>query len=399
MKPAFRLIVADLLALTFYSPLHVSGQIWTQTSAPSENWHSIASSADGSRLFVASLYGDIYTSTNAGQTWNPTGAPSTLWRAIACSADGTNLIAAAAPDYGPPTAVLTSHDLGVTWTNANLPDYFWTSVASSADGRTLAAASSGDPRFFTNVIYTSSDSGATWTLAVVPNEWWTCIAASSDGMRLAVTGPTGTWTSTNGGLNWGPTTTPFAGQSVAVSGDGSALAVLWAGSLGVSHDWGVTWLTNTIMPDGGGGGTPKLANSANGTYLAALGPGLAYDVDAFLSTDAGSSWSNSVVYAWGTTNNCAIASSADGGKLAVALAPSVFTYQTTPAPVLHLVNSADNIVLSWIIPSQNFVLQQSSDLITWSPVGVTPALNYTNLHYDVTVLRTGSQRFYRLASP
>ena len=53
----------------------------------------------------------------------------------------------------------------------------------------------------------------------------------------------------------------------------------------------------------------------------------------------------------------------------------------------------------WIVPSQNFALQQSSNLSNWSPAGVTPALNYTNLHYEVTVLRTSGQRFYRLASP
>lgn len=396
MKPAFRLLVAGLLAVTFYSPLHVSGQTWTQTNAPQETCGLIASSADGSRLAVASNYGHIFSSTNAGETWNLTSATTTSWRAIAASGDGATLVAASAPDYGPGAAVFFTHDLGVTWTQATLPDYFWRSVACSADGTRLFVTGGVVPG--TSVIYSSADSGGSWVPSGAPNEPWRCVASSADGIRLAATGDSGTWTSTNGGLNWNQTTTPLAGQSVAISGDGNALTVLTYGSLAVSRDWGTTWLTNTSMPGWVGVGTPKVANSADGSQLAALGPN-GY-VWAYLSTNAGLSWSNSLVWWWGATNPCSIASSADGARLAVALDGfGIFIYATIPAPVLNIASSVDNILLSWIVPSQNFVLQQSSDLSTWSAVPVTPVLNYTNLHYEVTVSRTSRLRFYRLASP
>jgi hypothetical protein len=394
-------MVACLLAVSYYSPFHVNGQTWTQTI--SGYWYSIASSADGSRLFATEYYGDIYNSTNGGQTWNPTGAPSgRAWVAIASSADGTTVIAATQPDIGPAGAVFVSHDLGSTWTQAVLPAYFWGPVASSADGnRLIAVGGNGNLAWpHTNLIYVSSDSGGSWAPSDAPNEFWSAVASSADGMRLALTGWNGTWTSTNGGLNWNGTTPLFAGLSVAVSGDGTTLIVLNNGSVAVSHDWGANWITNSINPNPTWQGTPKVASSADGTLLAALPSGTTFDIEALLSTNAGLSWSNSEVFVGGWTNPCCIASSADGRKLAVAIHYSgIFIYQTIPAPVLNLVSSGDNMVLSWIVPSQNFVLQQSSDLSAWSPLGVTPVLNYANLHYEVTVLRTGGQRFYRLASP
>jgi hypothetical protein len=402
MKPAFRLMLAGLLAVSFYPSFHASAQTWTRTSAANVSGNSIASSADGNKLFAVAVFGDIYSSTNAGLTWNPTGAPSNLWGAIACSADGSTLIAATTQEIPPPGAVLLSHDFGGTWTQAILPAYRWGSVACSADGNRLVAIGfTGTwPNTPTNLIYLSTDSGGSWAPSDAPNEPWRCVTSSADGTHLAATSPTGTWISTNGGLNWNPTTTPFAGQSVAVSADGNTLTVLTYGSAAVSHDCGATWLTNTSMPNWVGVGTPKVASSVNGTLLAALVPGTGLDIQASLSTNAGLSWSNSLVWSAGATNPCSIASSADGARLALAIDQfGIFTHVTTTAPVMNIASSADNIVLSWIVPSQNFVLQQSSDLFTWSGVGVTPVLNYSNLHYEVTVFRTDGQKFYRLASP
>jgi hypothetical protein len=64
-----------------------------------------------------------------------------------------------------------------------------------------------------------------------------------------------------------------------------------------------------------------------------------------------------------------VASSADGGKLvAVARGGGIWTSQTTPSPQLNLSPLDGNFLLSWIIPSTNFVLEQSSDLISWGDV-------------------------------
>ena len=46
-----------------------------------------------------------------------------------------------------------------------------------------------------------------------------------------------------------------------------------------------------------------------------------------------------------------------------------------------------------------FVLQQSSGLDGgWAEVSTTPALNYTNLHYEVSLAKPTGATFYRLVS-
>jgi hypothetical protein len=89
------------LALTILGTLDdATARIWTKTSALGENWNSIASSADGTKLVATAGFTGkpaLYLSTNGGTTWavNLTGAPAY----VALSADG-NGIAAAGDDPG-----------------------------------------------------------------------------------------------------------------------------------------------------------------------------------------------------------------------------------------------------------------------------------------------------------
>src|SRR5258706_4786195 len=108
-------------------------QTFTPTPAPYQNWLSIASSADGTRLAAVGSYGWLYASTNSGATWSPlttvtNGAePSRPWTSIACSVDGSKLVAAA--NFNP---IFTSTNFGKTWTSHG-PSATWNAVASSAD--------------------------------------------------------------------------------------------------------------------------------------------------------------------------------------------------------------------------------------------------------------------------
>src|SRR5206468_1194307 len=147
------------------------GITWTQTSAPSNSWSSVASSADGSKLAAVTRPGPIYTSTDSGATWTQTSTPSNWWSSVASSADGTKLVAAGQsfdfntgePIGGP---IYTSPDSGATWTQTSAPDQPWASVASSVDGSKLVAAVASVPYSnpgFTGFIYFSMDSGKTWT--------------------------------------------------------------------------------------------------------------------------------------------------------------------------------------------------------------------------------------------
>jgi hypothetical protein len=77
----------------------------------------------------------------------------------------------------------------------------------------------------------------------------------------------------------------------------------------------------------------------------------------------------------------------------------IYTSQITPAPQLNLAASHTNLTLGWTIPSTNFVLQQSADLLAWADVTNPPVLNLTNLQNQVTLPPAASSGFYRLKTP
>lgn len=76
----------------------------------------------------------------------------------------------------------------------------------------------------------------------------------------------------------------------------------------------------------------------------------------------------------------------------------IYTFQTTPTPALTITPSASDFLLSWLVPSTHFVLQENSDLTVanWTDLATQPTLNFTNLHYEVVVSRSSTNRFYRL---
>jgi hypothetical protein len=187
------------------APIYVStnaGATWIKTSAPSNNWFSVACSADGAKLVaVAAPLGNIgdgriYTSPDLGATWSPTSAPSNNWTSVACSADGTKLVAVAAPrpvwngtnyDYVGGGAIYSSSDAGASWMRTSALSNFWCAVASSADGAKFVAAAGGSDntgRFYTGMIYASTNSGVTWTATGAPSNNWTSVASSADGTNI-----------------------------------------------------------------------------------------------------------------------------------------------------------------------------------------------------------------------
>ena len=302
------LTMAGLVVSSLAGP---AGATWTQTGAPGDNWTSIASSADGTRLAALEgnyLHSGIWTSTNGGGTWTKTSAPGDSWTSIASSADGTRL---AAVDNGG-QGIWTSTNGGVNWTQTTAPSfiypstlYSWTSIASSADGTKLAAVCN----FGTGGIYTSTNSGAAWTLTSAPIANWQCIASSSDGMKLAaVVSGGGIYTSTNSGGTWTQTSAPGnSWTAIASSADGTKLvAVVGGGGIYTSTDSGATWTLTSATNTG----WKSIVSSADGSHLAAVdnSPG-----GIWTSTNSGATWTPTSAP---SNNWFSIASSADGTKLA-----------------------------------------------------------------------------------
>src|ERR1700733_4560704 len=111
-----------------------SAQSWTRTSAPTNAWTAVATSADGTRL-VAVGGNFIYTSTNYGSTWISNNAPMAGWTEVASSSDGTKLAAGVGFVYT---------ILGTAWTFAFKPGSMQAAnaIASSAGETKLVVANS-----------------------------------------------------------------------------------------------------------------------------------------------------------------------------------------------------------------------------------------------------------------
>jgi hypothetical protein len=198
------------------------------------------------------------------------------------------------------------------------------------------------------------------------------------------------------------------GTAIACSADGHKIIVggydvTGAGGMAMifsSTNSGNTWVSNNVITDAEY--LYSVASSADGTTLIACSEGYPY---VFTSTNSGSTWATNNL-----PNNMwdGVGTSADGTKLAVTYVGTlagglndggIYFLQTAPSPQLNSSLTNGTIAISWLIPSTDFILQQSSDLTTWSDVTNTPVLNLTNLQNQVTLPMSAGDAFYRLAAP
>jgi hypothetical protein len=195
------------------------------------------------------------------------------------------------------------------------------------------------------------------------NVQWQGLAGSAFGERLVTPAyQTGIYISTNSGTSWRITSAPHINwQAVACSADASNIIA----STGVLF---------TISPNH-------------------VGP-------IYTSTNGGATWNltDAPTNTW-----VSVASSADGHKfVAVALGGGIYTLQSPPTPVLNVTSAGNDSLLSWIIPSLTFRLQQTSDLAgnKWTDVTAGPDINPTNLQYQLTIpTASNPHTFYKLVSP
>lgn len=407
---------ANIFLLAVFNGLFAcssAAQTWTQTSAPSNSWRCLASSADGCRLAAGATSGGIiYVSTNSGATWAASGAPSATWYSIASSADGTKLLAAAPYVSGANSGgIYTSTNSGVIWTLNNLPYEFWSSVASSADGSKLIAVAPMDANgSFPGAVFVSTNAGNNWVSNSVHG---ISAAASADGTKLFIVFLPNVWRSTNSGATWTQIGATFLNggwaipsQEIASSADGEKLILALfsdinnsPGPIYTSTNAGDSWELTTAPSNR----WSFVASSADGNTLLAV-PLLPGGFDSiYVSTNSGATWTtnNSPNMGWG-----AVASSADGGRLVAGAAydsnyndSGIFAAQLVRSPWLDIAQANNNLALSWLIPSTNFVLQQSSDLSSWMDLTNQPLLNLTTLQNEVSLPLPGSNAFFRLKTP
>jgi hypothetical protein len=383
------LALSLLCAFNFlFSTAHAQGTgvIWTPRGNPG-TWTSIVCSADGTKVYAA-FTGSIYASTDSGVTWAQRNN-SQSWYYVTCSADGTKLVASCG-DYTP---VFTSADSGTNFTEHTDSSYTVTSLASSADGTKLVVAASGYD------LYTSTNSGATWvdqpeSLGVVDLLGWSSVACSTNGTQIVATAKNlgfapGGWIYISGdsGVTWTPRAFTNNWQAVASSADATKLvAAVLGGQIYTSTDSGTNWTPRAFTTN-----WQAVASSADGTKLLAA----VYNGQLYTSTNSGTSWTA------GDTNRAwqAVACSADGTKLfAVDHAGGIYTAGVITVPTLRIVQSGNNVGVSWPYPSTGWTLQQNTSLTSASWSSSSGVTNNGYFNYLDTTTSAGSM-FFRLQSP
>lgn len=397
-----------LVALSHFSAADSFAQTgWVQVTEPLDplgntpQWKKVVLSADGTTgLFYSTYQTNSFIdsffclSTNSGVTWTQISAPATFGN-IVVSADASKLMIVSSTSY-------LSTNLGATWTTFTGYGGF-IDLAYSADATKMAGMTMGTG----GSLYVSTNSGVTWkaSKALTGSLAWQSIAVSADGTKIFAiandTSPGGVGTiyrSTNSGTAW-TSASPFfqtGFNDVACSADGSKAIVVGNTSVYTTTNSGASWTWQRYAPYQGT--APYVTCSADGKRITVAAgtypPGVIY-----ISTDLGVTWStNNFSKGW-----IAIATSADGGRLIGGVVGGAsnggWTFQTNLSPTMQAATISNNLKLSWIIPSTNFVLQSSADLSSWTNLTNQPVLNLTNLQDEVYLLPTNSNIFYRLKTP
>ena len=371
-------------------------QTWTKVSTPFlfTAGSVVATSANGCKLAASSsTCHAVYTSADSGNTWQTNQSPGQGCFDLASSADGTNWLASVLGESAPPSTYLSTNS-GINWTATTVTGAN-EGVASSALGNILAAGDNAGH------IYVSTNSGLKWTTNAVVNKELFSVASSADGTKLAVAAYNDKiYVSTNFGATWTPTQSGTSSWfSVACSADGTKL-IASGNSTYISTNFGGQWtLANT--------NAGYVASSADGTKLVIAGT--VYSLtqspnrSIYTSIDSGVTWVSNNAPALGWSS---VASSADGSELVATtggygLGSGMWIGRTTPSPQITAQLTSSNLVLSWLVPSSNFVLQQNSDLTTvnWVTLTNTPTFIPLSLQNQVTLpYANSSQGFFRLSA-
>jgi hypothetical protein len=137
----------------------------------------------------------------------------------------------------------------------------------------------------------------------------------------------------------------------------------------------------------------SVASSADATTLAAVTGGV-----ICISRDSGATWTTTNPPSANSAWNC-VATSADGNRLYAGISfGGIHTAQTSATPRLDITAAGANSVISWIIPSMEFGLQESPDLspTNWTDVSTQPTV--VNYQKQLILTPQSGNHFYRLQS-
>ena len=230
-----------------------SGASWAKcTTLGRRRWRDIDMSTNGQ--YQAALFyggnaddGSVFLSSDYGASWQEQAAlAGRPWQDIAIDDSGT-VIAVSNENT---TMMTTTQDHGASWDElaAGGSGNGWSSIAMNSTGDTMVATETDTYGY---IVY-STDAGSTWNQAASADRspYWYDSAVSDDGEVMAAVGSSNFWLSTDHGQNWEEMdlthlTPPYTSwESVSISGDGTAIAVLdvMDSVIYYSTDTGTTWV-------------------------------------------------------------------------------------------------------------------------------------------------------------
>lgn len=266
MRHVSKLALA-LLALAAGFSSTASAQ-WVRTSMPDTSG-VMCILADGGYLFVGTVAGGVYVSTDSGATWTQQNNGLGDLYVSGLAIMGTNIFA------GTDNGVYRSTDMGKEWTPAGLVDANESIVNIAVSDTTIFAVTNMYLSADQYYLHKSTDMGETWSEVQVTPSPYTSVygIAVNDTAVFAGTLGHGLYYSTSSGASW---------SRIGSQGNGFIVATnegkLWASdSLGLEYstDGGPTWISvNTGLPFGVlvksiafSGGNVFIGTYQNGVYV------------------------------------------------------------------------------------------------------------------------------------
>lgn len=267
----------------------------------------VAMNSTGSTM-VTTFNSLVHISTNTGVFWTEMTCPASSYNSIGISGDGTKIIVSG---HASPLNHFTTNS-GNSWiliTNTMLPGadfgYFNNTCAINQTGNVMVMCLQNLGQ---KALFISTNSGTSWfnTLQVGIN---ISVGISNSGANIiyanVYTNQTGTWLSTNYGVNFKNLFTN--GVACSMSGDGTIMAVAFKnGNISLSTDSGKSWTSITTNLGNLNWDAVQLSN--DGTKILAA----VYGGKLFVSNQA---FSSSTYFSSFTPMNIANTTTTDGTTL------------------------------------------------------------------------------------
>ncbi len=249
------------------------------------DYRDVAASVDGTRVYVVGNFQGVYASQNSGMNYSPLPGNVIFWQSVACSANGKIIFVASSA-----VPIQQSTNGGATWFSTGISG---NTVACTASGSLINIANIACTGNGTNlakvsggVITISTNGGSTFNVTVTaPAANVTCVGASSDCTRLLAGVTNGLlYASANLGATWTPiTTTNQAWSGAWMSADGSKFAgtVSTVGGIpggiyyyGVNPEAGTSSTTSTGSIVGSQGSAVELQYIGNNQFMPVSSTGI-----------------------------------------------------------------------------------------------------------------------------